>query len=296
MIRSKEQWQSMLEKKLPPEDAAVFRNRGITAHYAGLYLAHPELFKWAGMAAFASRQVGLALLAADMLSSPGRLVSTGNTGSSSSELISALDVVGGALRSILSLPLWAYDSAVRSLLLDDLEAIRKGNNAIYHDISWAHEAYLCGGIEEISSNTGPGEELMLEGFGMIDEGRRCAGSDPDRSSELVVQGNIRLLRHEQIMTLGPVFESISPQGRIVVSFGSELVFSGAVPRGVRDRASFVEFSGFFETLTGMKSVADQSHRWQWIEGQVLPVWREVDRTFDRSPHLQSFLRKLVEAE
>ncbi|ARM31893.1 hypothetical protein [Prosthecochloris sp. HL-130-GSB] len=296
MIRSKEQWQSMLEKKLPPEDAAVFRNRAITAHYAGLYLAHPELFKWAGMAAFASRQVGLALLAADMLSSPGRFVSPGNTGSSSSELISTLDVVGGALRSILSLPLWAYDSAVRSLLLDDLEAIRKGNNAIYHDISWAHEAYLAGGIEEISSNTGPGKELMLEGFSMIDEGRRCAGSDPDRSSELVIQGNICLLRHEQIMTLGPVFESISPQGRIVVSFGSELVFREAVPRGVRDRASFVEFSGFFETLTGMKSVADQSHRWLWIEGQVLPVWREVDRTFDRSPHLQSFLRKLVEAE
>jgi len=43
---------------LPPEDQVIKRNRTITTYYAQLYKQEPQLYKWAGMAAFASFHIG----------------------------------------------------------------------------------------------------------------------------------------------------------------------------------------------------------------------------------------------
>src|SRR5690349_10814351 len=58
---SVEEWQQKAEEGLPPAADAIERNAEITARYVGWYLREPDLFKWAGMAAFASRQVGVAI-------------------------------------------------------------------------------------------------------------------------------------------------------------------------------------------------------------------------------------------
>lgn len=54
-------WLDKAQSLLPPEDQVLARNARITAVYAELYLRRRTLFKWAGMAAFASYQVGTAL-------------------------------------------------------------------------------------------------------------------------------------------------------------------------------------------------------------------------------------------
>ena len=61
-------WNKALEENLPdPEqaDQAIERNWRITRHYACWYLQRPHLFKWAGMAAFASHRVGFFLMEAE---------------------------------------------------------------------------------------------------------------------------------------------------------------------------------------------------------------------------------------
>lgn len=61
-MASKEEWIEDAERLLPPKERLRERNAQITAQYAQLYLRQRDLFKWAGMAAFASFQVGLAMI------------------------------------------------------------------------------------------------------------------------------------------------------------------------------------------------------------------------------------------
>ncbi len=297
MIRSKEAWKQQLEDALPARERIVDRNRAITAHYASLYLQCPDLFKWAGMAAFASNQVGVALAFVELLETPSAMMKTGQGGASKQDMISLLgDMAGFVFRSVLSFPVSMVDSALRKLLLDDLNEIRRGNNNIYQDIAWAHAAYIEGGLAEIAAHVDEEEnELMLEGFSLIDSGAAMLsnGGDDAAARQLVREGNIRLLRHEQLRTLHSVFDAISIPGRVVVSFGSELNFAGAAPSGVPDRASFAEYSGYLETLSGTRSVTDAQDRWNWIENNVLPVWNAVDGSYGDSPHLGIKLREMA---
>ena len=268
MIHSKDEWKSIAESLLPPCDEVVERNRAITAHYAHLYLEHHELFKWAGMAAFASSQVGVALAFAELMQTPGKMMEMERHEKPGDMLQGIGDFLAGATRSVFSLPFMLYDVAAKNILLNDLEEIRKGNNAIYKDIAWAHMAYTEGGLAEIEGNISDNEkEYLLSGFRQIDEGAALmkTGKDHQQASSLIREGNIRLLRHEQVNTLGPVFKAISPQGHVVVSFGSELNFGEAASPGHRSRASFADHFGYLELLSGSRDVTDTLNRWQWIE-------------------------------
>ncbi len=280
--QSKEEWKAAAESGLPSRERIIQRNRAITAHYARLYVEHQDIFKWAGMAAFASNQVGVALAFVEMMLTPGRMMEEGK-GRKEDDLLGGIgSFFAEAARTLFSLPFSVYDFASRNMLLNDLEEIRKGNNAIYNDIAWAHQAYLKGGLGEIENNISENErEFLFSGFRMIDEGRALleSGTDSEKAKALIRSGNVKLLRHEQINTLGPVFDAISPQGRIVVSFGSELNFGEAAPSGCFSRASFADHFGYLETLTGTRSVTNPEHRWQWIEENVLPAWYAVDEGF-----------------
>ena len=282
MLRSRDEWKDDAEAHLPPQENITGRNRAITSHYARLYLEHPDFFKWAGMAAFASSQVGIALGFIEVLGAPGKMMEQRESAHAGGFLEGAGDAAGGVVKMLLSLPVSLYDAATRAILLNDLEEIRKGNNAIYNDIAWAHNAYIEGGLDELDGNTIDREkELLLPGFSMIDEGKKRLEKDgeDDQARHMIREGNIKLLRHEQIKTLAPVFEAISMQGRILVSFGSELNFGEAAPPGCASRASFADHFGYLETLTGIRSVTNPEHRWQWIEENVLPAWNAVDTGF-----------------
>ena len=299
MIHSRDTWEAIAESFLPPCKEVVQRNRAITAQYAQFYLKHHELFKWAGMAAFASSQVGVALAFVELMQTPGRMMEKEQHETPADMLQGIGDFLAGATRSVFSLPFMLYDVVSKNILLNDLEEIRKGNNAIYKDIAWAHMAYAKGGLAEIEGNISDNErEFLLSGFRQIDEGAALmkTGKDYQQPSALIREGNIRLLRHEQVNTLGPVFKAISPQGHIVVSFGSELNFGEAASPGHCSRASFADHFGYFEVLSGFRDVTDTQHRWQWIEENVLPVWYVVDEGFGRWSGTERVFRSMAEGD
>jgi hypothetical protein len=274
MLRTREEWQLAVQEGMPPEERFSERNRAITARYARWYLDYPEKFKWAGMAAFASRQVGIAVVSSELLLAPERL------GESN--------------------PLtWLHRMASGMFMVQDLEEMRAGNNRIFSDIAWAHAAYLAGGIEEIEGNAvGTDRDQLLEGFRLIDLGVKQAAScrEGDEALRLVWQGNQALLRHEQTVVLQPVFDRLSPGGCVLASFGSELDFSGAFPSDPRCIASFSSFHGYMETLSGMRSIADAGHRWKWIELCVMPAWMEADRRMQMDPALRRKLISMASSE
>jgi hypothetical protein len=57
----RDDWRARTEAMLLPREQVVDRNLAITAAYARYWQADPELFKWAGAAAFASGRIGLLL-------------------------------------------------------------------------------------------------------------------------------------------------------------------------------------------------------------------------------------------
>ncbi|NTW70263.1 MAG: hypothetical protein HGB23_10545 [Chlorobiaceae bacterium] len=289
MARSKEEWIELLENRLPPEVKIADRNRAITAQYARWYLEKPELFKWSGMAAFASRQVGVALGVCEMLHAPEHMQNEEEaTGGLSS--FDAGKMLQNTFNNLLFIPSFMHSVAAQQFFLADLDQLRLGNNNIFADIGWAHALYFEGGFGALEKSCGEKEqEYLFRGFRLIDEGERLlsSGVEEERARALIWEGNVLLLRHEQITTLQPIFDAISQQGRILISFGSELDFSGGV------RASFSTYTGYFETLTGVKSVTDSRHRWQWIEHDVLPAWRRMECTFCEGSSLQKQLQVLA---
>ncbi|MEO0325992.1 MAG: peptidoglycan-binding domain-containing protein, partial [Myxococcota bacterium] len=100
-------------------------NARITAEYARLYAEQPELFKWAGMAAYTSAVVGRGLEIA------GREVPA-----------------SAALRGVAAVSPRTGD-AVAAASARFVQMLRTGNAAVYLDIAWQHAAFLEGGIDAI---------------------------------------------------------------------------------------------------------------------------------------------------
>ncbi|ACF14147.1 conserved hypothetical protein [Chloroherpeton thalassium ATCC 35110] len=298
MIRPKEEWKKQLEAGLPPKNELVQRNKAITAHYANWYLENQQWFKWAGMAAFASYQVGVALALSELLYAPDGMVAK-KPKEETGFFTNLFKLYGFAFDLIFSIPVALHDFATRQLLLNDLDEIKNGNDEIFGDIAWAHAAYLEGGIKEIEANVSERErEYMLAGFKLIDEGAALLkqNKDVEKARQMIREGNVKLLRHEQLNTLQPIFDRISPLGKIVVSFGSALDFEGALAKGEKCMASFSEHFGYTATLTGAKSVTNPENRWQWIEENVLPIWKKVDEGYAENSGLKARLTAMAAKE
>src|ERR671914_1721877 len=100
-------WKALTDGLLTDQSCVFHRNLEISSRYAWIYKFLPACFKWAGMAAFASHHIRLALY-------PYRL-DTDRTG--------YVDIP----RSL---------SRRKVLLLGDVNTIRETNNAIFDDIFW----------------------------------------------------------------------------------------------------------------------------------------------------------------
>src|SRR5262245_39631533 len=177
-------WKQLADGLLTDQSCAFHRNLEISSRYAWMYTFLPAYFKWAGMAAFASHHVRLALF-------PFRL-DTDRTG--------YVDIPHSLRRR-------------RALLLTDVNTIRMTNNAIFDDIFWAHLAYATDedGIERLRALMAAEGHYAgaLAGFEAIDRGRRVL-EDPAASAQarrtavdLVWEGNVRLLEHEQRALVQP---------------------------------------------------------------------------------------------
>ena len=175
-------WKALADGLLTDQPCVFHRNLEISSRYAWMYKLLPAYFKWAGMAAFASYHVRLALL-------PFRLDSDRN---------GYVDIPHSIDR---------HRPPPGGLLADDVDTIRETNNAIFDDIFWVHLAYssAADGIECLRAllGTEPHYAALLTGFEAIDEGRRVledetASATARRMAEdLIWEGNVQLLEHEQ---------------------------------------------------------------------------------------------------
>jgi hypothetical protein len=260
-------WKALVEGLLTNQCCAFHRNMEISSRYAWIYGQQPVGFKWAAMAALASHHVRLALF-------PLRLDSDGT--------------------GYVDLP---RSLARRSLLLTpDVHTIRATNNAIFDDIFWVHVAYSTAedGIARLRAllSAEPRYAPVLAGFESMDRGRRVL---EDRSTsvaarreaeQLVWDGTLQLLEHEQRALVQPNFDHLSCAFARLVSIAATTSFE---VRGVRQEvACFTSF--YLHSLRQGVPHARQVHawprithfedRWRWLETSVVPRFRRVEA--DRS--------------
>ena len=131
-----------------------------------------------------------------------------------------------------------------------MDTIRATNNGIFDDIFWVHLAYASAddGIERLRAllATEPGYAPILAGFETIDRGRRvvedgtASATARQAAEDLIWEGNVQLLEHEQRALVQPHFDRLSCAFARLFSMGSALSFE---VRGVRQELSY--FSSFY---------------------------------------------------
>ncbi len=180
----------------------------------------------------------------------------------------------------------------RALLLEDVNTIRETNNAIFGDIFWAHLAYGTAedGIECLRGLLAaePHYSRALAGFEAIDRGRRVledgtASAETRRAAvDLIWDGNVQLLEHEQRALVQPNLDRLSCAFARLFSMGSALTFE---VRGLRQQASY--FTSFY-LYSLMRGIPQALHaqawpritrfddRWRWICTSIVPRFRRFD--------------------
>ncbi|MEL7474414.1 MAG: hypothetical protein AAGK04_13935 [Planctomycetota bacterium] len=252
-----EGWQAHAATLLSDLPCVFHRNHEISAAYGGAYLRHPNLFKWAGMAAFASHHARLLLL-------PFKLDQLQNG----------------------EVDLERFGDSRHGVALADIDTIRQINNAIFDDIYWAHLAYDAepAGLARLESLLdAPEWAPMLDGFRLIERGRQLLEAAPDEAERLIWRGNVQLLYHEQTAIVQPKFDRLGSGFARLFSLGSSLSFEAAT---LRERTSY--FANFYTHMLlrrpglllktrSLPRVNRLDHRWPWIETRLVPNFRRLER-------------------
>lgn len=289
------EWRSLIERHLPPPERFCDRNRAITAAYASWYRQEPWLFKWAGMAAFASDQVGVAVATAEMLMAPHQALREDSIPPPGTDLPALLrDLHSRGVSVALFVPIALHEEATAQLL-EDLRVIKQANDAIFNDTGWAHLAYIHGGLEALEAClTADEERPLLEAFRMLDEGARrvCDPATLEEGRALIDQAAVAMLRHEQMTILPPYMERLSDLGRRLASLGTWLDFEGL--SGLMGQPSFSGYFGLPAVLLGTRSIANAQDRWTWIENDLLPRWFALSAAYREGCPLDRRLAALAE--
>lgn len=240
-------YKELFQSKLPDESDVIDRNKTISSIYADLYLRHPDIFKWAGMAAFASNHIGIGLL-------PYR-------------------IKGFELLSI-------SESCRSKGLVNDFNLLRHINNRIYEDIAWTHQAYLEGGISLLEDllSTDDHYRTMLSAWVDLDTAVNDINLNSEIRSASIWAANAALLRHEQEQVVQPMFDRFGALFKRLLSLCATLDFTpNQVGTNFRYHSSFMWYSYrrqfrllresyFFPDLTRF------NQRWTWLENKVVTNW------------------------
>lgn len=254
-------FQAKAEALLPEQTKVIARNRAVTGTYASLYLKRRDLFKWAGMAAFASHRVGISLIPFGIdqwvEDKPRFIVPEEHKGRAAS-------------------------------INDDLNLLRVTNNRVYGSIAWAHIAFdeldddgeavldLCAGD--------PQWKLLRSGWERIGyASRRLKQGEPYSSvAGLIWRGNEDLLRFEQEVTVQAGFDSMDRAFTTFMTWAMSMEFDGDNYDVELDTFSYFPlymWTSAFAVLLRTRSLprVDRfDHRWTWVEGRLLPLWKHVD--------------------
>jgi hypothetical protein len=278
---TRDEWRARLERQLGPRTDRITRNQAITLCYARWYLQEPWLFKWAGMAAFASDQVGIALALSELVDAPHGMVGPAQPQQQGGDLLRlGAAVYGRSLSALLALPLALHDATSRLLLQNDLDLVRQANDAIFEDVGWAHLAYISAGIGALEACLHSDEDAsLLEAFRMLDEGAHtvCDPARYEAGTDLIRGAAMAMLRREQMTILPRFMERMSVLGRVFASFGAWLDFEGGP--ALLGQPSFSGYYGPLAVMLGLRSVTRAEDRWEWIERDVQTRWATVDEAY-----------------
>lgn len=235
-------YQPQVPGRLTDYDAKQF-NLQVTSAYAKMYLANSSIFKWAGMAAFASSEVGRGMERAWQL----------GFGTGAEMFTPATVWVGGILTGRGG----RVGPMMGKLLF---WALSGGNRLVWHDIFWQHLAYRDAGITTLKDARQAGEipQRVLDAWMIID------GGIGKNEVDDVWNGNALLLMYEQQEILQTniydakevkeLWPAISPDVPTPIP-GHGVSFQDHVPNG---------------------NIGVFSDRWKWIFDSMLPAWRTLE--------------------
>lgn len=250
------EYKEAFENKLPPIEDVVDRNKKISSIYAELYLQNKELFKWAGMAAFASNHVGIGL--------------------------TPYHIKGFKPKSLT-------ESHTSKSLIHDFNLLRHINNEIYDDIAWTHQAYLDGGIPLLEELMGEHAHYksMLDGWKSLEAAAQGDhGSEEDKNMH-VWRANAKLLRHEQEIVVQPLFNKFSSLFRRIITICASLDFNpNHFKTDYKYHSSFIfyVYTKEFHLLKETKFLPDLTRfnqRWNWLERKVVRNWIKSEKYDDK---------------
>ncbi len=241
--------------ELPSEDKVLKRNRAITTYYAQLYQMEPQLYKWAGMAAFASFHIG--------------------------EKMKMLDWDTLGIK-----PLSAICKSNHRLLEDDFQIIRIINDKIFADIGWIHLAFCQ---EDFSSFKAlllqnNGHQTIISAFEKLNTARGKLNRDgaSESTNKLIWEANHDILWHEQSEVVQPLFDRLSGL------FSHAMTFCASFDYQVNCRITnwkthsrfiiFMFFKGFdmIKKTWLLPEVTNLQHRWHWISNDLLKTWKMAE--------------------
>lgn len=230
-------WIEQALSRLPEEPRVIERNAAITATYAELYLRRRDLFKWAGMAAFASYQVGTALkpLGLGILAAPLR---------------NDLELVRATNNAVYADIAWAHVAYEQR----GIEELRRclGSSEDY--------ALLLEGFEYIDSgarsHSNGGEDIWRGNEALLKhEQERTVQPRFDRFGELF----------EVALTYFTMLDFDADAERLDLE-----TLSAFSPYMFRHGLESL-MDGF-----SLPNVANFRQRWFWITNSLLPEWKRID--------------------
>ena len=167
---------------LPPEEQVIKRNRTITTYYAQLYQREPLLYKWAGMAAFASFHIGEKLQFWNW------------------------EEYGIQPFSV------ACNKKSRSIE-DDFQIIRVINNKIFAEIGWEHPAFCQMDYKAFLAmlENKDRHPIIISAFDKLHFVRAKLQQKGflEATNELIWEANTEILWHEQSEVVQPLFDKLS---------------------------------------------------------------------------------------
>ncbi|GAA0721339.1 hypothetical protein GCM10009430_22500 [Aquimarina litoralis] len=240
---------------LPPESDVILRNRTITTYYAQLYQREPSLYKWAGMAAFASFHIGEKLKIWDWEATPIKTLSETCKKKNKS-------------------------------LEDDFQIIRIINNKIFSEIGTAlltfsqmeYQVFRNQLILERKN------ELIIAAFDKLQEARIKMQNDTvdQETYDLVWEANLQILWHEQYKVVQPLFDKLSlvfsGAMSIIASFDYRIHHKQTNWR-LASRFILFMFSKGFKVLLHngiLPDVTNIKHRWFWISSDLFVKWKSAE--------------------
>jgi hypothetical protein len=270
-------WTARVAQGMPPDVEVGEHCRAIVARYAQFFVDHPGIYPWAGAAAFAVHQVGLALMPYEF-------------GVFEGEVANVAEDYG--------------HPHGKDVLFNDLNHMRKAANTFFGEIAWALEAYVAadGGLEVIESGTAddPIYAPLRRAFRRIDEGRQLQRAPATKAAgdALIWQASLDIEYFAQAGALQQFFDTMGPKFDLFMTTFTMMNFQ---PYSFSFTFWKVTFFDLFMWTVGLPfalitaalpNLKRLDHRWLWVRRRVFPIWKTV---VARDPDLAKNMAALIRA-